>query len=627
MSARTGRAALVLVDLQADYLDAPTLEPAREVVVARAADLLTRARRAGAPIVHVHTEVQHMGANAMPHRRAQPKCVAGTPGAEPPSELAPLPDEARFTKQFYSPFSNPSFGPWLIAQGIDTVVIAGAYTHACVRQTAVDAYERGYRVVIVEDACASSEPEHATASLDWMSARFVTRLTAAEAAASLAADRGSGDRDAVAQTVSAAAQAQREWAARPLGDRVAALASWRDAIEKRRSDLEQAIVRDVAKPIRFARDEVARALAHIDEAIRVCTESALGVQSLGGGVTAHRAPRGVIAALMPWNNPVALPVSNIAPALLCGNAVVLKPSPHAPESTALLLATVASALPTGVVAAVPSDLDSSRALIRQPEIAAVALTGSIATGRELARSCAERMIPLRAELGGNNAAIVWGVADIERVARDAVLNAFAFAGQRCTAIRRLIVQRSELDRTREALGAAMAAVAVGAPEDESTVCGPLVSIAAAARVRSALAEAEARGARVVSSGANASDDARWVPPTLAVLTDPHDPLVQTESFGPVLVVQPADTLEQAIELANGVEQGLVLAVASDSANVVDQVVQHAQVGMVQRGLAPLPVHPAAPFTGWKASGFGGAEHGVWDLEFFTRPQARYGLDG
>ncbi|HLP23978.1 MAG TPA: aldehyde dehydrogenase family protein [Microbacteriaceae bacterium] len=623
MTLELGRAALVLVDMQADYLDVSNLEPARARAINRASALLETCREAQLPIVHVHTEVAPDGRDAMPHRRAQPKCVAGTPGAGTPIELEPRPHEHRTTKQFYSPFGNPEFASWLIHHRIDTVIVAGAYTHACVRQTAIDCYERGLRVVVVPEACATNRPEHAAESLAWMSERFVTLASIAELASELPNAANSVAPSAVERALASAVAAQSTWAARPLDERIAFLASWRTVINEHRDAIAEAIVRDVRKPIRFARDEVRRALAHIDSAIDSCAPALREPEIIAPGIEAHRAPLGTVGLIMPWNNPIALPVGNIAPALLCGNAVVLKPSPFAPQSTAALIAALRDAgLPEGVVMLAPADVPASRALTRHPDIRAIAFTGSIPAGRDIARTCAERLVPLRAELGGNNAAIIWGVDDATALYRALVHNGFGFAGQRCTAIRRVIVPRAEQSSILAGLKSALADLAVGAPEDEDTVCGPLVSEAAAQRVRVELSAATARGVRVEQLSTH-PNEGRWIPPTIAVAGDPLDPLVQRETFGPVLVIQTADSIDEAIELANGVEQGLLISVCSDDRSIVDRVTAAASVGIVQSGAASVPVHPDAPFGGWKASGFGGAEHGRWDVDFYTRLQARY----
>jgi acyl-CoA reductase-like NAD-dependent aldehyde dehydrogenase len=258
---------------------------------------------------------------------------------------------------------------------------------------------------------------------------------------------------------------------------------------------------------------------------------------------------------------------------------------------------------------------------------AVAVTGSIATGRSIAAACARRGIPLQAELGGNNAAIVLPDADLADVVPALVRNAFAYSGQRCTAIRRFVVHRDILSEFERRAAAAVDALRIGDAADDADL-GPVISTAARVRIAEAVSKAVASGAAVVATAPLPPDldpvhDA-FAPATLLRADDPTLAIVQDETFGPVAVIQPADDLDEAIALANGVEQGLLMAACTGDPDALDRILRAARVGIVQVGGAILPVHPDAPFGGWKASGIGPPEHGVWDAQFLTRPQAVYG---
>jgi hypothetical protein len=269
------------------------------------------------------------------------------------------------------------------------------------------------------------------------------------------------------------------------------------------------------------------------------------------------------------------------------------------------------------------------ALMRDARVGAVTITGSLAAGGAAQDICAERHIPLQAELGGNNAAIIWPDADLAAAAHAVAAGAFEMAGQRCTANRRVIVH----DDCREAflplLLEATRALQWGDPAEADTVIGPMVSAAhlerVAALVQRAASDCEAPllplGGEPRSVGAHG---AKFYPPTIVCCDDPDVEIVPEESFGPVLVVQRARNWKDAISLCNGVRQGLVAAVFTTSEGVASRFLDEAEAGMLKVNQPTSNAMVDAPFGGWKASGLGPPEHGQFDVEFFTRPQTVYG---
>jgi alpha-ketoglutaric semialdehyde dehydrogenase len=173
VSAVPRRTALVLVDLQHDYLVRPGLLPPAPALVASTASLLDGFRQLELPVVHIHTATRADGADRMPHWRASgmTACVEGTPGAAPPTPLEPRADELVVTKQYYRGFTDRAVDPWLRARSVARVVVAGIYTHACVRETAIDAYEAGFEVWVGADAVGSTEPAHAALTREWLEPR------------------------------------------------------------------------------------------------------------------------------------------------------------------------------------------------------------------------------------------------------------------------------------------------------------------------------------------------------------------------------------------------------------------------------------------------------------------------
>jgi acyl-CoA reductase-like NAD-dependent aldehyde dehydrogenase len=255
-------------------------------------------------------------------------------------------------------------------------------------------------------------------------------------------------------------------------------------------------------------------------------------------------------------------------------------------------------------------------------VRAISLTGSTAAGAVAQEIAARRHVPLQAELGGNNAAIVWSDADLDLAAARVAEGAFGQAGQRCTANRRVIVEARCAQALVARLVRATAALGVGDPADPATHVGPLVSPEAKARVEGVIARARGRGAEAIVPHGRAPPGA-FVVPTIVLCDDPAAEIVQEETFGPVLVVQRAEDFPHALRLLNGVPQGLAAALFSPSAELRTAFLEQADAGVLKLDEATADAGVDAPFGGWKASGIGPPEHGDGDIEFYTRAQALY----
>ena len=634
------RPALLLVDLQHDFLSAPGLEPAARVVVANARRLLAAARAAGVPVVHAITSVDASGGDAMPHWRSQPRlrCVRGTPGHAEPPELAPAAGEATVSKAFFSAFSAPDLDRALAAAGADTLLVAGVHLHGCVRATVLDAYQRGLGVWIAEDAVASDDPLHAAVTrryLEGRAARFASVTELVALVERIARREGppnsepGGDARRARETVERARAASESWSELPPDARARVLRGLAERLASANESMELArrMAVEVGKPVTQGEAEVRRTaelLRHAAALIVAPPEPA------GSGSAFRRVPLGVVAAITPWNNPLAIPWGKLGPALALGNTVVWKPAPAATglAERSLDLARAAG-LPDGVVGLVAGDHRAATAVMSDSGVDAVTVSGSSAAGWAAQEICARRRIPLQAELGGNNAAIVWTGADLVRAAEQIAKGAFAFAGQRCTANRRAVVADALFPELLERALAAVARLCWGDPLDPVTEIGPLVSEQARDRVAAAVAEAAAAGARIVTPHGGATAPAgvapgAWYPPTVVVDAAPESAIVQEETFGPVLVLQRARSFDEALALANGVRQGLVAAIFAGPGPWNARFAREARSGVLKWNVSTADADASAPFGGWKASGIGPPEHGPGDLEFYSRLQALYG---
>jgi len=629
--------ALLLVDLQHDFLNRPGLLPALKDIAGPISNVLAFARASGMPVGHIHTRVAATGTDRMPHwqRAGLWECVAGTPGAEAPGEFAALESEAIFHKQFFSGFGNPALDAWLRSARVDELWLAGVYTHSCVRATVMDAYERGYQITVLEDGVASIDPLHARITRDYLQGRAARFASSADLLnmppqedvhcnpdqpGQVVARVPRSSPAGIHAAVSRAAVAAQQWRRRPMGLRQDIFRCFRDRLRSAGEPLVDLLVHELGKPRRDASDEMRRALGHLEAALALSNR-----ETIEPGATVCYQPHGVAAIVTPWNNPVAIPVGKLAAALMLGNGVVWKPAFQAANiSHHLLVLLRESGLPGDLVQLVDGGPVQVGELVAHPLVDAVSLTGSEQAGRAVAAICRSAGKPLQAELGGNNALLVLADADMERQAATWVRMAYGFAGQRCTAVRRFVVERAARERFEALFSSAMQDLQIGSPAHASCDVGPLICAAQLNRVAGAVAAALARGASVVArSGEDMMTGAgHYYPPTLLAGVPVDDPLVQEELFGPVAVLQVAEDFEHGVMLVNGVRQGLLAGIATGMEAKMAAFLEVADAGILIDGQG-MRIHPAAPFGGRKASQIGPPEHGIWDREFFSRVQMRY----
>lgn len=644
-------AALLLVDLQHDYLAAPGLQPAAPVLVARAAALLGECRGRGIPVVHVWTTVRRHPDTRLPHWRIADRwsCVEDTRGHAPPGPLQPLEGEAVVHKTGFNSFADGSLDETLRRTACDTVIVAGLHLHACIRTVAVECLERGYQVYLAEDAVASNDLIHAAAIQRWLSERCVVCEPTASVLRRLdgvvpgsyvhrsprrtdeilfeVTPAGAGE---VASAVSAAQNAADVWRRTPMEARQNLLVAVADRLDGMASTLAEQMAVELGKPLRHGLEEVRRAAANIRHVVRLAASQAPHRQELAGLVRYR--PMGVVAIISPWNNPLAIALGKIAPALIYGNTVVWKPAPAATRIAQAILRLLSDVgMSPQVVSLVTGDHTTAKRLAGQTGIDAVTLTGSAPAGTAMQEVCARRMVPLQAELSGNNAAIVWDDADLRDAARQVAWGAFAFAGQRCTANRRLIVAATQYERILHELEAAANQLPWGDPCDEATEIGPVISAAKRDEIAAMMEEYRDRddaNRTILLHGCRAQEPwvktGAYVRPAIVCCDRADHPLVQEETMGPVLVVQRAVDFKQAIGLCNGVRHGLVSALFSTSPRLQGLFLESAQAGVLKINTSTAGVDASMPFGGWKASGIGPPEHGEGDRLFYTRIQAVYG---
>ncbi|MFE0460114.1 aldehyde dehydrogenase family protein [Kitasatospora sp. NPDC058965] len=407
--------------------------------------------------------------------------------------------------------------------------------------------------------------------------------------------------------VARARAAQPGWLAAGAAARSAALTRAAAAVEAAAAELTALVEREVGKPRTEAAGEVARTAAILRYYAQApfAPTGAVHEPAAGEGLLlTRRRPHGVAGLITPWNFPLAIPVWKAAPALATGNTVVLKPAPEA-TACALRLAELL-ALPEGVLEVVVGGAEEGTALLAGADV--VSFTGSTATGGSVVRACAARGIPVQAEMGGVNAALVLPDADIEQAAAHLAYAIAGYAGQKCTATSRIIAVGAAHQPLREALAKALAGQAD---------CGPVISEAARDRLTGAVATALAGGARLVTGG-RPVDRAGWfVEPTVLEQVPADHPLLSEEFFGPLAVLLPAADLDEAVALANASRHSLAASVHSGALDTALAAADRLSAGMIRVNAPSSGVDFHLPFGGSGAASFGPREQGQAALEFYT----------
>ncbi|GAA0834233.1 aldehyde dehydrogenase family protein [Cupriavidus pauculus] len=424
----------------------------------------------------------------------------------------------------------------------------------------------------------------------------------------------------VDQAVKAAARALAAWQRLGVHARAAVLRAVADALELTGQALAQQISREVGMPLKLAQRIQVDAPVAAWRATAALAGTFAFVREVGHSRVTMM-PVGVVAAITPWNYPLHQITGKLAPALLAGCTVVLKPSELAPAAAAHLMSACEQAgMPPGVLNIVWGDGEVGEALVTHPGVQMVSFTGSTQVGRKVAALAAGDMKRVSMELGGKSPAIVLPGADLARAVKATVASCFLNAGQTCSATTRLIVPRADYPQCRTLLADAVAGMVLGDPADGATRVGPLLSALQRQRVLAHIAEAERAGFERIAGGPDAAVPGRgyFVAPTVYGNVSPDSRLATEEIFGPVLAVLCYDTVNEAIAQANGTRYGLAATVwAADDASA-EAVADQLRAGQVDINGARF--NAAAPFGGFGMSGVG-REGGVYGLEEFLEPRA------
>jgi succinylglutamic semialdehyde dehydrogenase len=439
-----------------------------------------------------------------------------------------------------------------------------------------------------------------------------------------------GDVDA---EVAAARSGWAGWAAQPLAVRSETLRRFANVVRQRADGLADTVAREVGKPMWEARAEVEATIALVDIAIRAYGERTAQRRvdaPLGARVAVRHKPHGVVAVVSPYPSPLRLPAGRMLPALLAGNAVVLKPSERASASAAALVACFhAAGVPVACARLLIGGPDEGKALAEHPGIDAVLFTGSTRVGLSLARALsASPHKLLAADLSGNNPIVVWDTPDLHSAAVIVVQSAFANAGQHCAAARRLIVDDALAEPLIAAINTLIGRLIVGAPHDQpAPFMGPMIDEEAADALTESFLALLMRGGRPIRHLQRIGDSGSLLVPALidvTAMTERPD----VELFGPILQIVRVATFDQAIAEANATRYGLAASLVSQTPALYDRFWATMRTGIVNWNRPTIGAAASTPIggLGWsgnhRAGGYYEADHCAYPVTSSEAESAR-----
>jgi acyl-CoA reductase-like NAD-dependent aldehyde dehydrogenase len=423
------------------------------------------------------------------------------------------------------------------------------------------------------------------------------------------------------RAIQAADQAFPAWAAMGARARQALFLKAADILERRADEIVLIMALETGSAAPFSRFQVQWAVGLLRQAA--------GYPYLPGGeivasdtpgvfAMALRKPLGVVGGISPWNGSLALGFRTIVAPLACGNTVVLKPSEDAPVCAGLLMGEIMTeaGFPPGVLNVIthaPGQVEPiASALFESPKVRAYNFTGSSATGSVLAARAGKHLKRIALELGGYNPMIVFKDADLDYSVNTAIFAAFFHQGQICMNTRKILVERPLYDAFLERFVARAKEIKPGDPSDPRNKIGPLINDRAVLNVKKGIADAVAKGARVLAGG---NCEGRCFEPTVLVDVPSEAPIHCEEVFGPVVLIEPFDSEQEALDKANGTAFGLSASIMSADVWKAVTFGQKIQAGMVNVNGPTMGGEPQIPFGGVKDSGW--ARFGRWAIDMFT----------
>jgi len=421
------------------------------------------------------------------------------------------------------------------------------------------------------------------------------------------------------RAVAAARAAFKTWSKTPVDDRRVVIRNMAAAIDANFEELYRLLTSEQGKPHQQAQYEIGGCSAMMNAQSTLTLEETINEDSDARFSRTRRVPVGVVAGIVPWNFPVLMAVQKIAPAILSGCTIVLKPSPFTPLTTLRFAELIKDIVPAGVVNIITGEDSLGPLMTSHPDIDKITFTGSTATGKRIMEGASKDLKRITLELGGNDASIVLPDADVAKVAEQLFWSSFTNAGQICVAAKRVYIHEDIYDEMSAAIAEYAKTVTVGDGANQGTGVGPIQNKKQFDRVCELIEDAKANGYKFLVGGdVDPSGSGYYVP--ITILDNPPEDarIVAEEQFGPVMPLMKFSSDDEVIARANNSEYGLAGAVWTKDTDRGVAIAEQLETGTVWIN-EYLHLSPFAPFGGHKQSGFG-AEYGIEGLKEFTYSQ-------
>lgn len=436
-----------------------------------------------------------------------------------------------------------------------------------------------------------------------------------------------GDAEVVNLGVASARRALSDWSALSATARASILVRAAAILESRSESLAREMALEIGKPINEARSEVARCAVifrYAAEQAWLPLGDTFNSSVAGTTILTFRRPVGIVGVITPWNFPLAIPLWKIAPALVHGNTVVLKPAEQSPLMGFRIGEILLEAqLPPGALNVVFGNGETGAALAANPDVDAISFTGSTTVGRQIAQVAHARGARVQTEMGGKNAVIVLRDSDVDSAADTILEGAFSYSGQKCSSTSRVIVEAPIHDRLVEAIASRIGSIKVGDPLDPDSQMGPLIEAEAVDRTIAYSSVAVDDGARLIVGGQRLEMPGWFVRPGLLVSVQPSSRFAQEEVFGPLIGVVKVSDEDEAVSIANLSRYGLIAGVCTNRLDAAIRLAPRLRAGMIKFNSPTSGVEPHIPFGGWADSGNYAPEQGLAARDFYTQIQAVY----
>ncbi|WP_336987376.1 aldehyde dehydrogenase family protein [Altererythrobacter aquiaggeris] len=421
------------------------------------------------------------------------------------------------------------------------------------------------------------------------------------------------------RAVAAARKAFKTWSKTPIDDRRAVIQKMSAAIKENADELFRLLTSEQGKPHDQAKGEVYGAAGMMAAQSTLSLDDVINEDSDTRLSRTRRVPVGVVGGIVPWNFPVMMAMQKIAPAILSGCTIVLKPSPFTPLATLRIAELIKDVVPAGVVNIITGEDALGPLITEHADIDKITFTGSTATGKKIMEGASKDLKRITLELGGNDASIVLPDADVSKVAEQLFWSSFSNAGQICVAAKRIYIHEDIYDEMSAAIAEVAKNVKVGDGSEQGTGVGPIQNKKQFDRVVELIEDAKSNGYKFLVGGeVDPSGSGYYVPITIMDNPPEDARIVAEEQFGPVMPLMKFSTTDEVISRANNSEYGLAGAVWTGDTDKGVEIAEQLETGTVWIN-EYMHLSPFAPFGGHKQSGFG-AEYGVEGLKEFTYAQ-------